>query len=487
MTEFQASTTSAPQADAELLVLPVYAGADGGPGARETARALGLNLTTFLTGERFKGEPADVLMVPTLGKIPAKAVAFVGLGPKDKADAHSVRTAALCAGARCGNAASAASTLPQATSDSTAATRAFAEGLLLGRYRFDEFKSKPEERPGLATVTALVTGEPASAAEALERGAIHADAANWVRDLVNTPSSDLPPAALATAARTLAKEGGLECMIWDEKRLSREGFGGIIGVGRGGVNPPRLIELAYNGAGNAKPIALSGKGITFDSGGLDIKSAKSMEWMKADMAGAAAMMAVMRALPRLGLKINVIAAIPSAENMLGGNAIRPGDVLHMHGGTTVEVTDTDAEGRLVLADALAHLSAKKPRAIIDTATLTGTGLGEDVWAIMGTDQTLIDQLRAAGDAAGEPGWQFPLVEAYKRHTDSDIADIKNADWSGADTLASGLFLRTFAGKTPWAHLDVGDTAFLEEERDAWPEGATGCPTRVILHYLEAQA
>lgn len=487
MTEYHASTTAAPQSDADMLVLPVYEGAKPGPGTRETAKALGLSLTSFLAAERFKGGATDVLVVPTLGRIPAKSVAFIGLGPKKSADANAVRTAAFRAGARSGNAASIASTLPQAAGDAVAAARAFAEGFLLGRYRFDEFKSKPEERPDLSTVTALVTGNRARATEALERGAIHADAANWVRDLVNTPSSDLPPAGLAAVARKIAKQGGLDCTIWDEKRLAREGFGGIVGVGRGGVNPPRMIELSYRGAGSATPIALSGKGITFDSGGLDIKPAKHMEWMKADMAGAAAILAVMRALPLLGLKINVIAAIPSAENMPGGNAIRPGDVLHMHGGTTVEVTDTDAEGRLVLADALAYLSAKKPRAVIDTATLTGTGLGEDVWAIMGTDQTLVDQLRAAGDEAGEPGWQFPLVEAYTRHTDSDVADIKNADWSGADTLASGLFLRAFAGKTPWAHLDVGDTAFLEEDRDAWPEGPTGCPTRVILRYLEGRA
>jgi leucyl aminopeptidase len=205
------------------------------------------------------------------------------------------------------------------------------------------------------------------------------------------------------------------------------------------------------------------------------------------MAGAAAMLAVMRALPQLGLKINVIAAIPSADNLADGNAIRPGDVLRMRNGKTVEVTDTDAEGRLVLADALSYLAEQKPKAIIDTATLTGTGLGEDLWAIMGSDQSLIDDLRMAGEAAGDRGWQFPLVDAYKRHTESDVADIKNADWSGADTLASGVFLREFTGKVPWAHLDVGDTAFLEEERDEWPAGPTGSPARVILHYLETQA
>lgn len=212
-----------------------------------------------------------------------------------------------------------------------------------------------------------------------------------------------------------------------------------------------------------------------------------METMKDDMAGAAAMLATMRALPALGLKINVVAAIACAENMPSGSAQRPGDVITHRGGKTSEVADTDCEGRLLLADVLSYLSEAKPRVIIDCATLTDTGLGEDVWAIMGADQQLVDELRTAGDAAGEPGWQYPLVDAYSRHTASEVADIKNADWEGADTLASGLFLRFFTNGTPWAHLDVGNTAFLEDERAEWEVGPTGCPSRVILRYLEAQA
>lgn len=496
---FEASSVSPPKVKADLLILPVFSNDDLGPGCSEISEALGIKLVKQLSSAGFAGQLGESLLLS--GKaagsahkagVAAAGILFVGLGdrPADDASAtDAIRTAAHHAGAAALQAATVASTLPAAGSAPEEDARAFAEGFLLGRYRDDAYKSVIEDPSvTLSKVTALVSGEKAAVTRGLERGRIHAEAANWARDLVTQPSSECTPAALAGVARTIARRGKLEIKVWNRKDLTEGGFGGIIGVSQGGENPPRMIELTYRGAGaRSKPIALTGKGITFDSGGLDIKPAKYMEWMKADMAGAAAILAVMRALPLLGLKINVVAAIGCAENLVSGSAQRPGDVITHRGGKTSEVIDTDAEGRLLLADVLSYLSEGKPRAIIDCATLTGTGLGEDVWAIMGTDQQLIDDLRAAGDAAGEPGWQLPLVEAYSRHTDSDTADIKNASWTGADTLASGLFLRFFTNEVPWAHLDVGDTAFLEDERAEWPTGPTGCPARVILRYLEAQA
>ena len=485
------ATTEAPtEITADLLVLPVFEGRKPGPGTREVARALHLSLTDLFKSNAFEGKPGDLLSIPTMGGIGSRAIAFVGLGPATDADAVQVRDAAMAAASSptAAQSSSIASTLGQVGPSTTQSIRAFAEGTMLGRYHYDGVRTKPEPRATLETLIALADRAPARAADALETGVIHADAANWVRDLVMESSSECTPERLAAVARDIAEEGGLDCTIWDETKLEKGRFGGIMGVSRGGTNPPRLIELSYRGAGRQTPIAISGKGITFDSGGLDIKRATDMEWMKADMAGAAAALAVMRALPKLGLRVNVIAAIPSAENLMSGTATRPGDVLVHRNGSTSEVMDTDAEGRLILADALAYLSEKKPRAIIESATLTSTGLGEDVWAIMGTDQPLVDALRKAGDSAGEAGWQIPLVDAYSRHTDSEVADIKNAAWEGADTLASGIFLRHFVGKNiPWAHLDVGDTAFLEFERGTWPTGPTGCPTRVFLRYLEAEA
>ncbi len=283
---------------------------------------------------------------------------------------------------------------------------------------------------------------------------------------------------------------GLTCKVWRKPDLEKGGFGGILGVGAGSANDPRLIELTYTGAGKARPVAITGKGITFDSGGLSIKDASNMEWMKGDMGGAAATLAVMRALADLKPKINVIAAIPTAENMPSGSAIRPGDVLRHRGGKTSEVLNTDAEGRLVLADALAYLSEKDPVAIIDSATLTGAAvvaLGEEIMAVFGNDQTLVNDLLEAGRDEGEPGWQLPLYGDYRKNIESNVADVKNIGirWGGAITAA--LFLREFVGDVPWAHLDVAGPAFVDRQIDHWSRGATGSPARTILRYLENQA
>jgi leucyl aminopeptidase len=284
---------------------------------------------------------------------------------------------------------------------------------------------------------------------------------------------------------------GLEVMVWTEKDLEKGGFGGILGVGQGSVNPPRLIELRYRGAAASQPpIALTGKGVSFDSGGLSLKDATIMEWMKDDMGGAASILAAMKAIARLKPKVNVIAAIPSAENLPSGSAIRPGDVLHHRGGKTSEVLNTDAEGRLILADALAYLAEQGPRVILDTATLTGAcmvALGEDIFGVMGNDRALIRDVIASSEAAGEPAWELPLWDDYRRHIESAVADVQNIGkrWGGAITAA--LFLAEFVGDTPWAHLDIAGPAFNDKGGDLAPKGATGVPVRTLVHYVLAQA
>jgi leucyl aminopeptidase len=288
----------------------------------------------------------------------------------------------------------------------------------------------------------------------------------------------------------MAEEVGLQVRIWSKGELEEAGFGGILGVGAGSINEPRLIELEYRGGNSDRPIALTGKGITFDSGGLSIKPAEGMETMKDDMSGAAAALAAMRAVGQLKPPIDVIAAIPTAENMPGGSAIRPGDVLRHYGGKTSEVLNTDAEGRLVLADALAFLAEKKPAAIIDTATLTGAAmiaLGTDIWAVIGSDRALIADLLEAGREEGEPGWELPLWTEYRRKIESSVADVKNIGdrWGGAITAA--LFLKEFVGNVPWAHLDVAGTAFASARERDWPRGATGSPARTLIRYIERRA
>jgi leucyl aminopeptidase len=388
---------------------------------------------------------------------------------------------------------SVATTFPQAASRSAEdAVQATVEGLLLGAYRFDRYRSgKSGETPvppALQQVTLLgsTRWNTRAVKAAAERGQVIADAQMWARDLVNTPALDCTPDYLAKQAQAMAKQVGLTSKIWSEADLKKGGFGGILGVGSGSVNPPRLIELSYKG-GTGAPIALTGKGISFDSGGLSLKDGNSMEWMKSDMGGAASILATMKVIAQLKPKINVIAAIPSAENMPSGTAIRPGDVLTHRGGITSEVLNTDAEGRLVLADALAYLAEQKPRVILDTATLTGAcmvALGEDLWGVMGNDRQVIRDVLAAGEAAGEPGWELPMFERYRRLIDSNIADIQNIGknrYGGAITAA--FFLREFVGDTPWAHLDIAGPAFSEKGGDYWPKGATGSPVRALVRYV----
>jgi leucyl aminopeptidase len=288
----------------------------------------------------------------------------------------------------------------------------------------------------------------------------------------------------------MAREVGLKSKVWTEQQLATGGFGGIIGVGQGSVRPPRMIELRYDGGGRGAPIALTGKGIAFDSGGLSIKDASGMESMKCDMGGAASILGTMRAIALLKPKVNVIAAIPSAENMPSGSAIRPGDVLRHRGGKTSEVLNTDAEGRLILADSLAFLAEQKPRAIIDTATLTGAcmiALGEEVWGAMGTDRQLIRDVLAAGDAVGEPGWELPMHEPYRNLIDSEVADVKNIGKRYGGAITAAFFLREFVGDVPWVHLDIAGPAFLDRASDLGPKGATGVPVRTLVRYVIDQA
>jgi len=494
---FELSSASPSDVDADLLILPFFKGRQPGPGVQAAQKALGADLMAALEDQRIEGKVGDVFTIPTLGGLPSKVIALVGVGPKAGAGADEVRKAAMKVAKGAAKFRTVAGTLHQVGRDRAESAHAFAEGFLLGSYRFDQYKAQPiddgsKDRPRLERVLALTDGKAGDQAlrEALRRGEIYADASNWARDLVNTPALDATPAFLAAQARKIAAMHGLQCKIWTKAELKKGGFGGILGVGSGSVNEPRLIELTYKGAGNEAPIAITGKGVTFDSGGLSIKNAEQMEWMKADMGGAAAALATMRAVAQLKLSANVIAAIPSAENLPGGAAIRPGDVLRHRGGKTSEVLNTDAEGRLILADALAYLAEKKPRVILDSATLTGAAmvaLGEDVWAVLGSDRRLIDDLLQAGQAEGEPGWELPLWTDYRRHIESTVADVKNIGnrWGGAITAA--LFLKEFVGDVPWAHLDVAGTAFADRPTDVWPKGATGSPARTFIRYIETQA
>ena len=494
MPTFAFSTDRPTDQAVDVLVLPVFEGPEAGPGVKDVK---GVDLLEQFAASGATGKRGESLLVPNTGDqaLAAKAVLLVGVGPKASASPDACRRAIGRVARQLGGRKTVATTLPQivGAKDQLEAVQATVEGVLLGSYRFDRYKSKSDGAARRLAKVAILGGgktDAKAAKDSIRRGEVIAESQMWARDLVNTPALDLPPAGLAKEAQAMAKEVGLTCKVWTEAELKKGGFGGVLGVGQGSVRPPRLIELKYSGGGKGSPIALTGKGIAFDSGGLSIKDATGMEWMKSDMGGAASILATMRAIALLKPKVNVIAAIPSAENMPSGSAIRPGDVLKHRGGTTSEVLNTDAEGRLVLADSLAFLAEKKPRVIIDTATLTGAcmiALGTDLWGAMGNDRDLIRDVLAAGDAAGEPGWELPMHEPYRKLIDSDIADIKNIGKRYGGAITAAMFLREFVGDVPWVHLDIAGPAFSERQGDYWPKGATGSPVRALVRYVLSKA
>jgi leucyl aminopeptidase len=484
VTTFSFSTDAPVALKAGVLILPMFQGGHPGPGVEETG------LAQAYRDAKLTGKKGESLLVTRRGgdRFAAGAVLLQGVGERREFDVAAMRKALGRVAPSVGRFGHAATTFAQAVDGDAAETaQAAAEGLGLGAYRFDRYKSKNEHKTlSRITVVASADGDVKAGREAVRRAGVIVEAVAWARDLVNTPAGDLPPATLAREAQAMAKAEGLTCRIRTETELKKRGFGGILGVGQGSVNPPRLIELTYTGDGSSTPIALTGKGIAFDSGGLSIKDAKGMESMKIDMGGAASILATMRAIARLKPKINVIAAIPSAENMPGGAAQKPGDVITHYGGKTSEVLNTDAEGRLILADALALLAEKKPACILDTATLTGAcmvALGTDIAGAIGNDDELVEEVVRAGRSTGDWIWPLPLHREYRRLIDSNVADIKNIGdrWGGAITAA--WFLAEFVGDVPWVHLDIAGPAYSEKGNDLGPKGATGVPVRALVRFV----
>ncbi len=367
-------------------------------------------------------------------------------------------------------------------------------GAMLGSFAFDWRSGAPEHVPAKQIVLAAVVDEAADRV-ALER-AVALGGAGWrARMLATVPSNLKNPAWLAEQAQTLAAETGLTCKIWDEKALLAGGFGGIIGVGQGSATPPRLIRLDYTPtkaarggrSGRKTPtVVLVGKGITFDSGGISIKPAQAMASMKRDMTGGAVVLATMGALAAVGCPVNVIGLVPAAENAVSGTSMRPGDVLSHYGGRTSEITNTDAEGRLVMADAIAYAAAElDPTVIVDIATLTGAvkvALGQELGGIFANDEALADSLIAAGAKAGEPFWRFPLFAAYEEKIASKVADADNAG-GGPGAITAALFLQHFAADVPWAHLDIASVGDVPEDRFEWTQGPSGFGARALLTWL----
>jgi leucyl aminopeptidase len=475
--------------EADLLAVPVFAGRVLGPGAEAVDDALGGGLAAFMEEAGFDGKADEALPVATQGRLTAKAAVLVGLGDEAKVSVDGLRRAAAVLARRASKVTTVATTLLDATPadvDRVAAAQAIAEGAYLGSYKFLRYKQNPDP-PALERVVVLGKGG-ARVQAALDRGTVIARAVVWARDLVNEPAGTLTPSALADQARQAAEVGGLSIDVLDEVAIANEGLGGLMGVAQGSDQPPRLIRLTYEPTGRARgTVVLVGKGITFDSGGLSLKTADGMETMKTDMSGAAAVIGAMSVLEAAGVKAKVIAIVPTTENMPGGRAIKPGDVLKIRNGKTVEVLNTDAEGRLILADGLSLAAEEQPDAVIDVATLTGAcvvALGLKVAGLMGNDEGWVGQVREGADRAGESVWPLPLPPEYRKDLDSDIADLKNISGGrGGGALTAGLFLSEFTGDVPWAHLDIAGPARAGGDDGYVVKGGTGFGVRTLVEVL----
>jgi leucyl aminopeptidase len=482
------------RAEADLLVLPVAAG-DAGPVAPPPTLAvlerLGTDLAALAAGHgRLSGALDDAVLLPSYGAVAAPAVLLVGVGPDAGRSTETLRRAAAVAVAGAGRATSLATALHQAGAedgDRAAALAAVAEGTVLAAYRFQRHRSRPE--PELAAATLLVDGRRwlAAAEPALRRAQIAARATNLVRDLVNEPAGQLTPATLAAEAVRLARRAGLRHRVLQVPSLRRGRFGAVLAVGGASAVAPRVVELRYRPASPAGHVALVGKGVTFDSGGLDLKRGDGMVGMKDDMAGAATVLGTMTALAELDVRVAVTGVLPLVENMPGGSAMRAGDVVRARNGVAIEVTNTDAEGRLILADGLALAAEARPDAILDLATLTGSavvGLGPGCTAVLGNHPPLTSRLLAAAAGAGEAAYELPLIEDYRRFLDSEVAELVNSTDQPGDAIQAALFLREFVAGVPWVHLDIAGPASAKQARYYQPKGASGCMVRTMLAFLE---
>jgi leucyl aminopeptidase len=487
---FTVSTTSPDRAAVDLLAVPIGKGAVFGPGADAVDAALGGGLAAFLAEAGFDGKLGEALAVPTAGRLKAKAVVLVGVGDPAELTTDGVRRAAAAVARRATKAASVATTLATAASDVAVAdaAQAVAEGFVLGAYQYLEYKGDATPSK-LKKVTVLAPGG-AAVRDAVERGAAVGEAVSWARDMVNTPSKEKAPADMAAAARRLLRGKGVTVQVLDVKELQAQRMGGVLGVGQGSEQTPRFLKMTYAPAGTAKgkPLAFVGKGVVFDSGGLSLKTAGGMETMKTDMSGGAAVIAAMSTLAALGVKTRVTGYVPLVENMPSGTAIRPGDVLRIRNGKTVEVLNTDAEGRLILADALSLASEEKPAAVIDLATLTGAcmvALGDKIAGLMGNDDEWVTEVKAAADRAGEPVWHLPLPSEYRKQLESEVADMKNIGGSYGGALTAGLFLQEFVDGAPWVHLDIAGPARANADDGYLTKGGTGFGVRTLVELARA--
>lgn len=531
---FELVKTSLSQTKADVVVVGLFKGEDAAKALKgidaKLPHALQEAVKAHLDSEGFKAKITDLISIPTFGHIACPRLMVAGLGAKEDFNQNIVRRVAANvsrklkpqtnsgkvvlflrteSGGKQTRSKSKKSPAPAPKGGgATLPISSAVEGWVLGRYDFDKYKSQKDKDNGSAAKKsssgkaasakksavslglAGVNVEPRVFTNATHQGTVMSEATNFARMLIAEPPVYMTPTRLSIEAKNIAKEHGMTCTIIDAAQAEKLGMGLFLGVAKGASEPPKFIVMKYNAPKSKKTVAIVGKGITFDSGGLSLKPAQSMERMKYDMAGAACVLGTMRVVGALKPKVSVLAVIAATENMPGSKALHPGDVIRAMNGKTVEVNNTDAEGRLVLADALTYAVGQKVDEMIDVATLTGavvTALGRVAAGIMGNDQDLIDRIIEAGEKAGERYWQLPLFDEYKPALQSDVADLINAGSRGeAGSSCGGMFLKEFVDEKPWAHLDIAGVGWSDKNNNELNKGGTGFAVRTLSNFLLSQ-
>lgn len=475
--------------ECDVLVVGIYEKAEGLDGVIASVdEALGKLINDFvIKKDKFEAKSAHTYLLQTYGKIPANKVLVVGLGEKEKFSLNKLRelTAKIVKKAASIKAKKVCIDLGEVGFECIQSGQVVAEGALIGDYSFDKYKSEKKKD----AIEEFVLVEPeerkfASLNEGAQKGIKIAEAMKFARDLANEPAQYATPTKLAEVAKKIE---GVKTRVYEKDEIEKMGMGAFLAVSKGSSEAPKFIHIKYTPSNPKKKIAIVGKGITFDSGGLDIKPAASMLTMKDDMSGAACVLAVMKTLVLFNPQVEVHAIVATCENMVNGKAYKPGDILTAKNKKTIEVDNTDAEGRLTLADALCFACEDlKVDEVIDIATLTGAcmvALGSQAAGIMGNNQTLIDDLIKTGEKCGERFWQLPMYEEYKEGLKSDVADMRNTGARGGGASAAGVFLQEFVKDVAWAHLDIAGVAFLEKPQKELIKGATGVGVRTLLNYI----
>ena len=480
------------QKQTSLLVIGVFEGDQDFPHSKDLDSSVSSSIRETLENKEFRGIFGSSIVVYTLGKGPMKKIMLLGLGKREKFTDESAR---ICAGKATRKAQELGIkefSMLQFSNLDDGLVEAMTEGTALALYSFDKYKEAKEPTSRIEEVTILINSDSLRFQSVVEKANILVEAVNFARDIGNLPPNDCPPAHLASIAVSLAQDYGIKARIMDRYELENMGMGGIVAVGKGSNNPPKLIVLEYTGSNDPqqKPYLLVGKAVTFDTGGISIKPSEKMDEMKFDKCGGCTVLAIIRAIASLKSAVNVVGIVPSVENMPSATSYRPGDIIRMYNGKSVEVLNTDAEGRMILADAIAYgIATYGPKAVIDLATLTGAAiiaLGANVAALIGNNKQLVDRIRKLSDKMGEKMWELPLYDEYHEQIRSPYADIKNIGGRPGGAITAAAFLSNFVNDAPWVHIDIAGTAWTQEgthEKSYNHRGATGFGVRTLVKLL----